>query len=249
MDLSLNRKRWHIMLGIFAAAAVMIVIYRTLSVFYSITATDVVYQNTIWPLLLNYAANFLSFVSQALCFAGIAYANFRIYGNARRLALVFSLVCLTIEQISALFVDIFSGDISQSKELAALWSIGTILYFWLFDIVAYFIANRYSRKYSRKNISEATRRNSSPYAAVRASVYVLFGVHMAMLIYRILSFFIEYDFYVTPTEIAAIIGDVINLIVNMLIIPGIVGACAMAVADKAESKWTQSKKDCGKAEN
>ncbi len=229
MTLTQNQKRMRLLLMIYGAALVLVALSRTSSILYSVTATDVIYRGSVLPTMLKYLADLFSYGAQGVSFGGIAYAWFYLFGPWRPISLAMSVGLLAVEQISALFADIFAGDIEGNEELAAVWSIVTVAYFALFCVAAY-IASFISVK-----------KQTSVYSAVRISAFIMFAVHFIIEAVNIVVFFIEYNFYVTSTEVASMVGNLLYIILTLLIIISAAGIGTVALANKLEARWTTNK--------
>lgn len=219
---------------LFAFALLFASLARAASVLYSLTSTDVMYIDTILPRFLGIADAAFGSVSHGLCF-GMIVCSFYFAtpiadkkGRPRSSplsarALVLSLACFAFAQFSGLLIDLICGDIAGRELEGVLYSIVIVTALFLLSLPVYFIAKKYSRRYSE---SGGAMRNYSPYAAVVTGVLAAFIVYMIVEAVNILQFFIECDWFVYPEEIASMLAELGGIIVMQLIIPIAAAFCA-----------------------
>jgi len=195
-----NRRRFVITAVLIIALSALF--SRLCGVFYSITATDILYAETFLPQLLEWGRDIFYAVSFG---AGIASAAAAVFRMGQKIALsVFGIhaAVLFADAASALLIDALTSAVSGGTLILAIL---VNLCEWLFAVLLAFVGYRCAVRFSK------TGKKTLSYSLVCSSLICLAGWVLLRVI-DILGFLIEVEFQPYTSEIVLILGEVLQTV-------------------------------------
>ena len=204
---------------LFAAVVLfsIVVLSRIVGIFYSITATDIMYADWV-PSILNYVTEFLGAFYVAAAYCLIVYSIY----NGRLKGAVITVLSVTLVDFSARFmIDLINGSIAGMERFAFIWLVLQLVYELVFMALSFIIGRMMYTKY----LQTAGKVSSSRFSSDRAVMYSVL-LYMASRLFSEILYLIDFlTTYtnITNTEIASIVGSFMTILV-------VYGAAALVFA-------------------
>ena len=198
------------------------VVGRVVSYLYSITATDIAFEDWV-PSTLSYAIEIITAARVSLSYSMVIYAVYRSEKNGKELALV---GLITFLDFGARYViDLSNNSISGSETAALIWVLLQLIYELIFIALAYLLGRIMLPKFTSA-LESGNRRAASKFApakTVRSAILLYTASRVLSEIIYLIDFLTTYS-DITSAEIASVIGSFMKIFI-------IYGAAAIIFAE------------------
>lgn len=194
-------------------SVVSIIILRLSGVFYSITATDVLWMHSYLPVALYYIRDIAECIFLSVAFSGIVFSVY--HGEKRdwRNSFLIFVFLLLIDRAASFLIDFLSGDIKGAEFVALIWLIIRYFIYFAMMIAVLLVAIIMYKKYELyEGTTKSRKYEAGRVIIVSACIMLLFFILSLSL--NVFSFLFEVGFKPLHEETLSIIGDYLYIVVT-----------------------------------
>ena len=187
-----------------------VVLGRIISVFQSVSATDIAYADWVSN-LMAYIGELIVCARAVLSYTAAACAVYYLNRSAAVCAVLLAAGAALLDYAARFLIDLLSSSLTGMEILALIWLLLQLLYELIFLALAVLIAVMMKKK-ADTSASPYTARKYTVIRAIRCAVLLLLLSHIALEAYYLVDFLLTYT-GITNTEIASIIGQFLKILV------------------------------------